>query len=220
VVKRAWKKLKNKQQNQILFLLVALMLGGYGFFYTILDKQISYAENMVSRAKNRIEAKFGKLTQIEVSPKRLKASLSKLDKSVSEKQLRLQKIKSGFAPIGSFAQLQEMRLAISKLAERSRMVVSRMEGGGGTRLGTNKEVSPGKDFIQLQTRNRYKRPLLNLVAVTDYQGLLAFLDGLDAIRYTVSPVNLKVKAKVPETLKSEQAVELKQYLEVTMLLAL
>lgn len=215
-----WKKLSRKQQNQLLLLLVAALLGGYGFYYSLLNKQIGFIENMIGRAENRIQVKYGKLSEVKANPRALQSSLERLESSLQANQTRIQMLEARFAPPHSLAAMQEIRLEISRLAEQSGLVIKRMEGGGRARMGEKREVAPGKDFVELQLNNRYRRPLVNMVALAEFPGLLSFLDGLKTLRHTVSPVGVEVKARVPETLKSEVAVELRQQLEVRLLLAL
>ena len=99
------------------------------------------------------------------------------------------------------------------------MVVQKMEGKN-SRRSTNKMDSLSEDFMRSQTNNRYHRPLVKVTAIVDFRGLLTFLDGLRQFDYNVSPVNLKVRAMVPEQLDASTALDYRQLLRIELLLAL
>jgi len=217
--KQWWKSLARKQQNQMLILMMATMLGLYGLYYLGLNKEIKHAKNMINRTKNRIKLKYSKIQEPKGNPVLLKKKLDKLSLALVQQQEKLTAIEASLIPLDSMAHIQQMRLAISRLAERSGMIIRKMEGKN-SRRSSNTQSAPGKDFLQSQINNRYRRPLVKVTSTVDFRGLLAFLDGLKQLEYNVSPVNIKVNALVPDQLDPEQALEQQQFLQLTILLAL
>lgn len=218
-VRQWWKGLARKEQNLVLILVSTLCLGVYGFYYAGLYKEIAHAENMTNRAKNRIKVKYSKVQEPKENPVLLKNRLDELMRALQEKNERLAEIEASLIPLDSMTHIQQMRLAISRLAERSGMIIRRMEGVQSRRT-SNTDSAPGENFMQAQTDNRYRRPLIRVSATVAYRGLLAFLDGLSELEYNVSPVNLNVVALLPEKLDPHAALQQQQYLQLQIVLAL
>jgi hypothetical protein len=214
-----WKSLARKQQNQMLILIMAAVLGVYGLYYIGLNKEIAHAEAMVDRAKNRIKRKYRKIQTPKENPVLLKKKLDELSVSLSQQQDKLRRVEVLLMPLDAMEHVQKIRLSISRLADHSGMTIRKMEGKI-TRRTSNIRSVPRKDFLKSQTNNRYRRPLLEVVATVDFRGLLVFLDGLEQLEFNVSPVNIQVNALVPDNLNPEQALEQQQFLQVKLLLAL
>lgn len=217
-----WSKLESKQQIQIMVIVIALVLTGYGVYYAKLDKEISHAQSMVNRAKNRIKSKFGGgAVDTKENPQRLKKRLDSLTASLTEKKQRLSDLEKTLAPVDSMLVMQSMRLEITRLAESSGMYVKSMQGARSTGFSRGQAIAPDEKFVADQSRNEYERPLLNLQVLSDYAGLLAFLDGLSGLKYNVSPVKLTLSARIPEKIKKpEEFLQVDQKLDVFLRLAL
>jgi hypothetical protein len=218
-LKQWWQGMSHKDQNLVLVLGAMLCLGLYGFYYAGLYKDIAHAESMISRANNRIKVKYDKVQEPKENPVLLKKQLDDLKLTLQEKNKKLAEIEASLIPLDSMEHIQKMRLSLSRLAERSGMVIRRMEGVQSRRTSNTASV-PGEDFLRTQTDNRYRRPLIKLNATVSFRGLLAFLDGLGELEYNVSPVNLNITALVPEKLDPHGALQQQQYLQLQIVLAL
>jgi len=214
-----WKPLPRKQQNQMLVLFMAVVLGGYGAYFISLNKDIKHAENMMNRSKNRMAAKYKNIKEPKQNPAVIKKKLDILAADLQQKSDRLAGLEESLMPLDSMTHVQQMRLSISQLAERSGMVIRKMEGRIDRRM-SDVESEPGEEFLRAQLNNRYQRPLINLTSTVDFRGLLAFLDGLQGLDYNVSPVKINIHALVPDQLDPDSALQQQQFLRLRILLAL
>ena len=218
-IKIWWQSLARKQQNQLLILLMAVALGLYGLYFIGLNKEIKKAESMISRTKHRMELRFKNIEAPRQNPQVLKKNLDQLTTTLLAQEEKLVALEATLIPLDSMAHVQKMRLEVSRLAERSGMVIRKMEGKN-SRRSKNKMDTLSEEYMRSQTNNRYHRPLVKVTAVVDFRGLLTFLDGLRQFDYNVSPVNLKVRAMVPEQLDASTALDYRQLLRIELLLAL
>ncbi len=214
-----WKPLPRKQQNQMLVLLMAVVLGGYGVYFLGLNKEIKQAENMMNRTKNRMAAKYKNIKELKQSPVLIKKKLDALTVNLQQKSDKLAVLEALLMPNDSMKDVQKMRLSISQLAENSAMVISRMEGKISRSISDIAD-KPGESFLRDQLNNRFHRPLIQVVSTVSFKGLMAFLEGLKKLEYNVSPVEINIHALVPEELDPDTALEQQQFLRVRLLLAL
>ncbi|MBL4613219.1 MAG: hypothetical protein JKY91_05690 [Emcibacter sp.] len=219
-----WKKFQDMsrgEQNKILFILGLIVLAGYfGLRYPVINKDMKHQESMANRRADRLAKRVVKIDDPKISTVRLGRQLVALDKSIQDKGTRLDVISRRFASLEDVKQIQELKLELSQLAERSGVYITSIGGNKFVTRENDRSVG-NKDSQQLlkdQSRNRYERPLTTMKSRTTYVGLMNFLEGLGTLSYNLTVVRLEISVDFDE--KKQELQSGTQPLEVSMLLAL
>jgi hypothetical protein len=215
VAGNVWKRLGRSQQNQLLLLFCACLLGGYGVWFSGLHKTITDTENRISRLQNRIETRAADLPQPQSSAT-TERQIADLQAQLELDQRTLERLLQRFVPLDNAQQQQTLRRELSTLASGLGMRVIKLESA----LRRSNKVAEAPDpGAHAHIDRHYGRPLLLLEVWGTYFALQTLLDELDTLSYTVAPVNLQVSADEPK-MTARQAMEVPQLLRIEMVLAI
>lgn len=213
--KNFWQRLSAAQQNQVLVLVCAVLLGAYGIWYSGVYKEIANSENMIGRRENRMETRAADVPQ----PKNNSATekqLAGIKAQLERDQRSLQRLEQRFVPADSPEQQQTLRRELSTMANGLGMRVIKLEGA----LQRSDKVDEAPELNEAaEIDKRYGRPLLVFEVWGTYFALQTLLDELGTLSYTVAPVNLQVTADEPK-MSARQALEVQQLLRIEMVLAI
>lgn len=206
------KQLSKKEKTQIIILVLALAIGGYGVWYAGVYDKVSHTENMINRAKNRIKVK--KERTLPVPEKATSENeLQKARELLKEAKLAYKRVSQRFVSLNSKKEQQRLRHEISELATSLQMHVIILEDAQRAHIG--KDEAPRFE----QVNRDYGRPLLELHAITHYFAVQTFLDELNSLSYFVAPVHFKLEAE-ESRLKPEQAAQQQQLLRLEVILTM
>jgi len=193
-MKEHWIKLTRAQQNQTLILVTAVMLGGYGFWYSGVHKELAKTENLVSRKQNRLEQR----ASVQPAPKAARASekdITALRDALEQEEADFRRLMQRFVPLDSQQQQQRLRRELTNLATGMGLKINKLEDVA--RRAGNAQTAP--DFGNYtEVDPRYGRPLLALQAWGSYFGVQSFLDELASLSYVAAPVNFRLLAQEDE----------------------
>ncbi len=221
-----WQKFKDLprgEQNKILIIFCLLILAAYfGVRYPILNKDTKYQESMVYRRIDRISKRIVQVDEPQVSTIRLNRQVKALDESIAQKKDRLNVLSRRFSSLDDIKQIQELKLELSQLADRTGLYVVNI--GGEFQKGNSQlrrlSNQDSKKLIKEQSNNRYERPLTTMRASTNYVGLMNFLDGLSTLSYNLTVVRMEVSAVYDDKNRGVNLPNGMQPLEINFLLAL
>jgi DNA repair exonuclease SbcCD ATPase subunit len=207
-------------QNRLLIIISLLLLTGYfGLRYPTLNKAANFQHNMVSRQKDRIEKRIVTVESSGIPIAKLSQQLDELEKNIAEKQQKLKEYGNRFASLEDASQIRQLKLEISRLAERFGLSIVRI-GGNAPATTPNPLKQEVQHSLPEQTNNRYGRPLITFEAISDYAGLQQFLDGIRTLSNNVTVVQLEVKAKISEDKGSPEARRISTPLNIKLLMAM
>jgi hypothetical protein len=214
-MRNLWYRFNNTQQNQILILVSALMLGAYALWFSGLYKDNTKLEQMINRRLDRIETRAAPIAEPTNSAATEK-QIQQLQKNLTDNNRNLQRLLQRFAPLDNPVQQQLLRRELSELASGLGMRVIKLEGA----LKRNKDLQIAPDFdAKSEIDRRFGRPLLIFEAWGSYFALQTLLDDLDSLSYTIAPVNIRITADEP-TMSARQALEHQQVLRIELVLAI
>lgn len=214
-MKEQWNKLTRAQQNQTLILVMAVVLGGYGFWYSGVHKELANTENLISRKQNRLE----KRASVQPAPKVAKASekeITTLRETLVQEEADFRRLMQRFVPLDSQQQQQRLRRELTNLATGLGLKITRLEDVG-RRSGNDQNAPDFGNYTEVDPR--YGRPLLSLQAWGPYFGVQTFLDELASLSYVVAPVNFRLMAQEDENQAPNSRPEA-PVLKVEMVLAI
>lgn len=211
-----WNSLGKKRQNEILigvtFSVVAIyLLAWHWQNYT----ELTHAENMVSRAENRLQLKEDSIPEAPPSAGKLVKEIERQTERQKELTYDHDQISSIFMPLDQVQAYQSLRLSISDLAESNRVRIESVNEVNQGRVTLDANGEPGKFVLS----KKWGRPLLQYSLNLRYIDLLNFLEGLETLEFQVSPVHVEIEAELMDE-DLEVNPELDQYLSVVMVLAL
>ena len=212
-LRQRWAKLSFGQQNQVLILACALLLGLYGLWYSGIYKEITRQHNMISRLHNRMETRAADIPQ----PKPGAATERRIDElkaRIGSDQASLARLQQRFVPDDQAELQQKLRHELSTLASGLNMRVVRLENA----RRRQSDKAPTLDEVN-QHNNPYGRPLLLFEAWGSYFALQSLLDELGTLSYTVAPVTLQVRAEETAA-NAQQALSTPQNLRIELVLAI
>ncbi len=214
-MKSLWLKLSKTQQNQLLILITAVMLAGYGLWYSDVYKDIADTENRINRRLDRIENRAETVVQPK-STVGLEKQIEEISGKFEQDKLSLRRLLQRFTPIENSQEQQKLRRELSDLANSLGMRVIKLEGS----LKRSDDINNAPEVDQESDVDRvYGRPLLIFEAWGSYFAVQTLLDELNTLSYTVAPIRFQVIADEPN-MNARQALEVQQLLRVEMVLAI
>lgn len=210
-----WHRLSSTQQNQILVLICAFVLCGYGLWYSGVYKSISDHENMISRRENRMQVRAKDIEQPK-SAAATEKQIADLQSQLEVDKRNIKRLLQRFVPINDPGQQQSLRRELSNLANGLGMRVIKLEGA----LHRSRDVNEAPELSgTADIDKRYGRPLLVFEAWGTYFSLQTLLDELDTLSYTVAPINIQIEADEPK-MNARQALDVQQLLRIELVLAI
>ncbi|GAA6168673.1 hypothetical protein [Sessilibacter corallicola] len=214
-MKSLWLKLSKTQQNQLLILITAVMLAGYGLWYSDVYKDIADTENRINRRLDRIENRAETVVQPK-STVGLEKQIEEISGKFEQDKQSLRRLLQRFTPIENSQEQQKLRRELSDLANSLGMRVIKLEGS----LKRSDDINNAPEVDQESDVDRvYGRPLLIFEAWGSYFAVQTLLDELNTLSYTVAPIRFQVIADEPN-MNARQALEVQQLLRVEMVLAI
>lgn len=192
-----WNSLPKKEQNLVLILFSAVIIGGYlGFVYLSLGKEVFETQKLVNRKKNRLEVKTKNIGKIDDKAMVYEEKIKKIEPQLKKLQDKYNNLRKRFVPLDSPEKIESLRLEISEYARFANVAIINMGTVGGRKADlpeTNADITR-KNILN----NTFKRMLIEINSYTTFKGLLGFLDGMDELSYYASIVQINIKAVVPE----------------------
>lgn len=187
--KKTSSKLTERDKDLYTVIICLLIICPYVFlFYSQSRADLQHAENMINRKLNRIEARTTAPEPPAISQRDLEADLARVKE---RRDFLLRRVAAGdakFASLETVDDLKRLRLEITHLAEWSG--VSLLKFGD---LKDN-EVVDSATYLKAVVDNEYKRPILSLVAVSDFGRLSEFMAGLSKLSKNVAIVRFSIAA--------------------------
>lgn len=178
------------EQHQILMVTALMILLAWGSSFAWLQTDLTDAEKLLNRRKDRLSKRIKDTGLIEgdiaAESMSITRKFDKLKAQAAEAEAEWQLLSEGLVDASSTQNLQNLRLVMSSLAEKS-----------GLAIGFQKMVKSDDNSNELATDNRYRRPLISLDCTGSYGQLMAFLVGLQDLEYHVAPVRISLRADVP-----------------------
>ncbi|MEM7213868.1 MAG: hypothetical protein AAF479_18680 [Pseudomonadota bacterium] len=181
-------------------------------FYAQSRADLLHAENMINRKLNRIEQRTTAPKPPTVSRRELERQLAEAKQSRDALMTRVSAGDQKFASLETVDDLKRLRLEITHLAEWSGVSLEKFGDLKDT------ETSDSASYLRSVTENQYQRPVLSLIAVSDFGRLSEFIAGLSKLSNNVAIVRFSLEA--PEFDTDPEAVVATPELTATLELAL
>lgn len=214
-----WNEMPKKDQNLILILICALMIGAYtGVVYLSLGEKVFETEKKVSRKENRLNKKTQQLGKLE-DPSVYEKKIALIQPELEELTKTYNQLKNGFVPLDDLEKVESLRLELAEQARITGIVVRSMKTVGARRMDS--DSVPDDASKKLLLSNPFERMLININSYTTFTHLLKFLDGLDELSYFAVVVQLNIKAVVPLLKEGEyEKASRKKLIAVNMTIAI
>lgn len=218
-----WRSIPTAERRRYFLVSGMLLAGLLALFHGLVTAPaLVKAQDDLTRVKGRA-AKQGKQEAAPPvprlsgkSPGLLAREVKGLESQLAIQSTRLADLDPRFASLDKLEEQQQLRLALTALANSADLEMLKLEQKGIAR--EERDLSPTPERMRaLAEANPYKRPLLRFEARASYRGLMQFLDGLAALPFMVSPVWISVEVK---TDAREGQAPRRQWLEVALDLAL
>ncbi|WP_410498761.1 hypothetical protein [Chitinibacter sp. S2-10] len=214
-IRMAWKKRSRTHQNQYLIASLAIIAS---LAYAI----NLYSQQSIFKIEQKIAAVNEKANAIrtvgEVPPGTsiadLHEALKVLRLGTTQLLDRERELTNRFAPKGDLVAHQNLKIAISAMANRCDLLVDEFTDIGISAAEIRNP--PNSEMWAKLADNPYQRPLIQFKARASYRGLMQFLEGLKTLPYLVAPVRFEIEVKY----RKDNAGDLKQWLEISMDLSL
>ena len=193
---KKWRRLKDKEKNQIIILVLALLVTIYVFFiFSAGSEKLQWSENMVSRQKNRMENEQQNVnTTIPADIGTLQNTAKRLTDEVALARSEVIFYRNRLAPIADSDILQSLRVGITNLALASGVIVTSAKHGGIRRI--KDDEAPATDEQQTAlVKNAFRRPQIALKASANFTQLISFLSALPDLEYDVSVARMSINVK-------------------------
>lgn len=203
------------EQHQILLVTSLLIVLAWGASFAWFHINLGEAEKLLSRRKDRISKRIKDTGlnegDIAAESMSIERKFDKLKAQADQAEQEWQLLSEGLVDASSTQNLQDLRLVMSSLAEKT-----------GLAIGIQQMVKSDANSNELATDNRYRRPLISLDCSGNYTQLMAFLVGLQSLEYHVAPVNIAMSADVPKIGVADKDILMQnpQPLNVKLLLAI
>lgn len=197
-----WQRLSPRDRACIQIIIVTLMLAGYAIFvYPASHRRLQDAQTRIVRLRQDIAQQSVDENSADAkdSPRQVEEQISEADKRLKELSATFNELDSGFAPLESDAERQQLMLEISTLAQRTGIELLRVSRKG---LSSGEGPSPPAPVDPT-----LGRPLLVVEARAQYHHLLRFLEGLKDLSFYVSVMNLKLYSSQLGTAARQDATQ-------------
>ncbi|MEM1159543.1 MAG: hypothetical protein AAGJ28_01295 [Pseudomonadota bacterium] len=206
-------KLTERDKDLYTVIICLLIICPYVFlFYGDSRSELQHAENMINRKLNRIEARTAAPEPPAVSQRDLEADLADVKE---RRDALLRRVSAGdekFASLETVDDLKRLRLEVTHLAEWSGVSLLKF---GDLR---DTELADSASYLKTVTDNEFHRPVMSLVAVSDFGRLSKFIAGLSKLSKNVAIVRFSLSA--PEFDTDPESVVATPELTATLELAL
>ncbi|MEM6933192.1 MAG: hypothetical protein AAF526_06325 [Pseudomonadota bacterium] len=182
-------KLTERDKDLYTILICLLLIMPYILVvYAETREEKRFTTAMINRKLDRIEKRTKAPPVPEESAKTLEERVDAFKKASGLVAQRLLNHEKSFATLQSVDEVKQLRLEITKLADFTGVSV--------VRFGELQD-SEGIDSLAVlmeETRNEFKRPIMELEVSSDYSRLASFIGGLDRLSKTVAIVRFDVEA--------------------------
>ncbi|MCG8492377.1 MAG: hypothetical protein MI743_12235 [Sneathiellales bacterium] len=217
---KKYKEMPSSDKTKIIVIIGVMMMAGYfGLWYPSLSDEVAFQENMVNRRLNRMETRLKKVEEPTESAAKLEKQLKALEDNHTQLRKQMEFLSEKFIPLDKPNRLKNMRLEVSQLAAKAGMDIDQIRSA---LSGDPQAAPPTAEIIELESKNRFGRPLISLRAKSDFNGLMQFLQGLRNFSSNISVVRLAMEAdrSFPDAEDEQQQANLPQLLDVELILAM
>lgn len=193
---KKWRRLQDKEKNQIIILVLAVLITSYVFFlYSPGSEKLQWTENMVSRQKNRMDNEKSLIdTTIPADVGTLQNTAKRLNDEVILARSEALRYRNRLAPISDSEILQNLRVGITNLALESGVIVISAKNGGISRIKEN-EAPDSQENLSSLIKNAYRRPQIALKANANFTQLITFLSAMPELEYSISIARMSLTVK-------------------------
>ncbi len=215
-----WNDLTKKDQNLVLVLICALMIGVYtGAVYLSLGKDIFEMQNLVSRKENRLGVQNKSLGIIGEDATVYEKKLKEIDPILADYKSKYEKMERSFVPLDQPVKVEALRLEIAEYARYTSVAITTMSTLAGR--DKNSTIPPDESSKQLALTNQFNRQLISVSSYATFSSLLKFLDGMDELSYYASVVRIDIKAVIADLKPNEfEKPSVKKLIQVDMIIAI
>ncbi|MEM6440230.1 MAG: hypothetical protein AAF763_11140 [Pseudomonadota bacterium] len=186
---KAWTKLPEREKDGYTVVFCLFVAMAYIFLaYAPLRTELQTTENMINRRINRTEARATAAPPPNVSTRSLQQDLAERTGELEALQARIDRAAPRFASLEVVDEVKALRLEVAAVADFTGVTLRK--------FGDLKETRSENavDVLLEETRNRYDRPLFQMVAEAEFTRLYAFLERLSQLSKSVSVVRMEVEA--------------------------
>ena len=177
-----WHRLDKKKQFQVLLAGSLLFVAMYFILWDLAQvKDLAQAENMLSRAENRLEARSKAPTKLPESSAAIQKNTEILEKKLADIITQLNSQSSVLLDVTDVQAYQTLKLEISDLAKTHKIVINSV-----------KDINRSKTRTALDTNNIWQRPLIDYSMNTSFKELLYFIEDLALLRNATAVVAIDV----------------------------
>jgi uncharacterized protein YlxW (UPF0749 family) len=193
---KKWRRLKDKEKNQIIILVLALLVSIYAFFlFSPGVEKLQWSKNMVERQKNRMENELkNNNTTIPADINTLQNTAKRLNNEVVLARNEVDFYRNRLAPIGDSDVLQGLRVGITNLALGSGVIVTSAKNGG-IRQIKDDEAPATEELTSALIKNAFRRPQIAIKATANFTQLINFLNVLPDLEYDVSIARMSINVE-------------------------
>jgi len=216
---KKYQAMSSSDKTKFIVVIGILMCGLYfGLWYPVLSDEKAFQDNMVNRRLNRMETRLKNVAEPTESASKLEKQLAALEENHESLRKQMEFLSGKFIPLDKPGRLKGVRLEVSQLAAQSGMDIDQIRSAVS---GDPQAAPPTTEIIELESKNRFGRPLISLRAKSDYGGLMHFLQGLRNFPSNISVVRISLEADrfAPEEEEQEQT-NLPQLLNIELILAM
>jgi hypothetical protein len=193
---QAWRRLDKKQKIQTGVLIIATLLTSYAFWMSSAYKAMNEATNAANRKADRLEKRQAAAPTPDFSSAGLEKELENLKNAYSDLQLHRAQLSVSFLPLNDNDAMQNARRRVTDLASRAGLKVTRFDAL--RNLVIEGEAPTPEEVRQMETQNRYGRPLMRFQSFSSYQAIRDFLFELSRLDIAVVPVKVQLELIEPE----------------------
>lgn len=217
---RQWQKLPARDKNMAVAVTALILVSLYGLLiWPQTEDQIGKLEYSLQKLAAR-EKSVGKTPAKAFvpppslggkSPREAELELEALSQQLETVRAEVLARQGRFVPMEDSLAMNALKSGLTALAEAGDMEVTAIEHVYERK--EDKDRPPTPELIQkAAAANPFKRPLVTLRARASFRGLMAFLDGLQALPYIAAPVGCDIVVRIERDPKTEQPI--RQWLDV------
>ncbi len=176
------------EKKQIWILLICSVVGGYGFYASMVWERMFEAEKLANRKADRVEKRIGDITPPKLEDGISQDVLDGFQTKITEQEHVLRAFAKPLLPISDSEAREELKLYINELANSNQLRLNRQDP-------LDFEQSPLLEQLEGEALRKYfqDRPSFKLELSGQYHNLLRFVDGLEKLQYRTIVERLKVE---------------------------
>ncbi|HOI51490.1 MAG TPA: hypothetical protein PLN02_03875 [Azonexus sp.] len=217
---RKWQKLPARDKNLACAVFALILVGVYGgLLWPLTEDRAAKLEydlqKMAVREKSSNKAAVKEFVPPPSlggkSPREAEQELEALKRQLETLRAEVQARQGRFVPMDDSLAMNALKSGLTGLAEAGDMEVTAIEHVYERKEDKDRPPTP-ELILKAAQANPFQRPLVILRARASFRGLMAFLDGLQALPYIAAPVGCDIVVRVDRDAKTE--LPIRQWLDV------